>query len=225
MLKSLYDEFKSSDALRDDDDFEIAMEKVHNPLINRYLKLGKRHKRGKRGRGRKRRRIKKRRQRKRKRKRRRTPRRRRRRRKRGRSALRRRWRARLRRARSRRLRRYRRMKRRLRRYRRFWNQFRNFNGRYKRWYTKLYRKWYYKHFLPKWNKQKDIEIGKHQVKSMKDAITALNHGINAIERKHMKQGSPKKEKEKSLRKRDVWKLFAKMDHDGEYLHYNEEAHG
>merc|ERR1712154_60657 len=85
MLKSLYDEFKSSNALRDDDDFEIAMAKVHNPLINRYLKLGKRHKRGKRGRGRKRR-IKKRRRRKRKRKRKRrgTPRRRRRRRKRGR---------------------------------------------------------------------------------------------------------------------------------------------
>ena len=115
------------------------------------------------------------------------------------------------------------MRMRLRQYRRFWNKFSNFNGRYKRWYTKLYRKWYNKHVVPYWNQQRNIQVGKQQVKSMKDAISALNHGIDTIERKHKIRSPPKKEKEKkkNLRKRDVWKLFAKMDHDGEYLHYDE----
>ena len=115
------------------------------------------------------------------------------------------------------------MQMRLRRYRRFWNLFTHFNGRYKQWYTNFYRKWYYSHFLPKWHENQRIALGKKHIKSMKEAINALNHGILAIERKHMKP--PKTEEKKTLRKRDVWKLYAKMDHDGEYLHYDGEADG
>jgi len=213
VLRSLYDEFKASNAVQDEDAFEMAMDRIHNPLINRYLKLGGKHKGRRRRRRRKRKRGR--------RRRRRRKRRRRARRRRGgqRGSMRRRWRARVRRARLRRLRRYRRMRMRLRRYRRFLNHFKNFNGRYKRWYIQLYKKWYNEHYLPKLGRERNIQIGKHQIKSMKEAVAALNHGINAIERKH----APHPLTVEKPRKNDVWTLFAKLDHDGEDLHYDYDA--